>query len=331
MLDYFYGKNVTDKFVSEKLFIDSKTHNERKKTTKKYVKISDVKQNTCYICKSKEKSVIGNISGINYVKCKKCNHAYTEKRLSLKNLNKFYSQSESWVSNYYNDKKLLKLREDIIRPKLKLISKYANGKNWLDIGSADGSSIQVLKKEGFNATGLELSKNSIKFAKEFRNIELLPYDLDKFSKTNTKKWNVISMFCILEHLIDPVNALDTSNRLLSKNGIIAIEVPNFDSISAFVQLNSKNIPDRHLLVNSHIMLFTEQSLTYALNKSGFEPIAMWYFGMDTIELFNYAAQNGIFKNLFVDRGLSSLINSIQKSIDTQKLSDGMLMIARKIK
>jgi 2-polyprenyl-3-methyl-5-hydroxy-6-metoxy-1,4-benzoquinol methylase len=330
-MDYFYGKNVTKKFVSEKLFINNKTHDEREKTTKKYVQISDVKQNICYICKSKKKSIIGNISGVNYVKCTKCNHAYTEKRLSLKNLNKFYSQSESWVSNYYNDKKLLKLREDIVRPKLKLISKYAKGKNWLDIGSADGSSIQVLEKEGFNATGLELSKNSVKFAREFRNIELLPCDLDEFSRTNTKKWNVISMFCILEHVLDPIKTLEKSNRLLSKNGIIAIEVPNFDSISSHTQLISKNIPDRHLLVNSHIMLFTEKSLTYALNKSGFEPIALWYFGMDTIELFNHLGQNRIFKDFFAEKDLTSLINSMQRSIDTQKLSDGMLMIARKIR
>ena len=34
--------------------------------------------------------------------------------------------------------------------------------------------------------------------------------------------------------------------LLSKNGIIAIEVPNFDSISSYIQLTSKNIPDRKM-------------------------------------------------------------------------------------
>ena len=314
--------------MAEKLF-RSDINNEIKKTTKKYVKISNISQDVCYICKSKKKSIIGNISGINYVICKKCKHVYTDKRLSLENLNMFYTKDRSF-SNTYSNKKFLKLREDIVRPKIKLISKYAKGKNWLDIGSADGSSIQILKKKGFNATGLELSEHSIKFAREFRNVELLPYDLDEFSRTSTKKWNVISMFCILEHLIDPVKALKCSNRLLSKNGIIAIEVPNFDSISSYIQLTSKNIPDRHLLVNSHIMLFTKESLIYALNKSGFQPIAMWCFGMDTIELLKFLRQNTrTFKNSFLEKILMSLVNSIQLSIDKQKLSDSMLMIAMK--
>lgn len=326
-MDYFYGKKVTEKFISEKLF-HSDVNNEIKKTTKKHAKISDVIQDTCYICKSKKRFIVGNISGINYVKCKKCNHVYTDKRLSLENLNKFYTKDHSF-SDTYSNKKFLKLREDIIRPKLNLISKYAKGKNWLDIGSADGSSIQALKKKGFNAIGLELSEHSIKFAKKFRNVELLPYDLNEFVRTSTKKWDIISMFCILEHLTDPVKALESSNKLLSKNGIIAIEVPNFDSISTSIQLILKNNPDRHLLPDLHVMLYTKESLTYALNKAGFQPIAMWYYGMDTIELLKFLRQNKTFENSLVEKHLISLVNSIQKSMDEQKLSDMMLIIARK--
>ena len=78
------------------------------------------------------------------------------------------------------------------------------------------------------------------------------------------------------------------------------------------------------------MLFTKESLTYALNKTGFQPISMWYFGMDSIELFKSLRQNNIFKNLLSEKHLINLVNSIQNSIDKEKLSDAMLMIARKI-
>ncbi len=100
-MDYFYGKKVTEKFILEKLFHND-TNNEIKKSTKKYVKISDVSQNTCYICKSKKRIIVGNVSGINYVRCKKCNHAYTEKRLSLENLNTYYTKNQSFVVFVYN-------------------------------------------------------------------------------------------------------------------------------------------------------------------------------------------------------------------------------------
>ena len=76
--------------------------------------------------------------------------------------------------------------------------------------------------------------------------------------------------------------------------------------------------------------FTKESLIYALNKSGFQPIAMWCFGMDTIELLKFLRQNTrTFKNSVLEKILMSLVNSIQLSIDKQKLSDSMLMIAMK--
>ena len=145
-----------------------------------------------------------------------------------------------------------------------------------------------------------------------------------------EKWNVISFFGVLEHIPDPMNALKTCHSLLEKNGIVAIDVPNYNSISTYVQKLTQN-PNRHLIPHSHIMLFTLKSLEYALKKSGFKPVAVWLWGMDVIELLKYIdTLDGNFINSQLGEFLIKKANEIQKIFDQEKLGDDFLMIAKKI-
>lgn len=325
-MHYFFGKEMSTDFVNKKLNFDTK--NTISRSAKKLVRRLDLKQKQCFICKSKSAKKDCKIFGVNYLICNKCSHAYVDKRLSEKSLSKYYTSDKSYSAITYANKKTIKLREDIIRPKIKFIKKFAKGKNWLDIGAADGASVVVCKREGFVPVGTELSQNSRKFAKKYRKVDLSSKTLEEFVVA-TKKWDVISFFGVLEHMPEPMNALKMCHSILKKNGIIAINVPNYNSISTYVQKLIQN-PNRHLIPHSHIMLFTLQSLEYAFKNSGFKPIAMWVWGMDVIELLKYI--NSLDKN-FLNSQLGKFIiskaNEIQNIFDQEKLGDDFLMIARK--
>jgi len=78
------------------------------------------------------------------------------------------------------------------------------------------------------------------------------------------------------------------------------------------------------------MLFTLQSLEYALKKSGFKPIAVWIWGMDVIELLKYInSLDENFLNSQLGKFIISKANEIQNIFDQEKLGDDFLMIARK--
>ena len=95
--------------------------------------------------------------------------------------------------------------------------------------------VQNISQDGVSANiTFTVSTKDTKFAKKFRNIDLYPKSLAQFFKENKKKWNIISFFGVLEHLPEPMTALKISNKLLSKNGIIVLAVPNYDSISTDV-------------------------------------------------------------------------------------------------
>ena len=323
-----FGKNVTDEFIKEKLSWDS---DYIIKTARRLSKLSNLKQKKCYLCGGTKSRKVNRFYGINYLRCEKCSHVYADKRLSEKALRKFYAEDVGYSTHGYANKKILKMREDLFLSKIQYIKKYAVGKNWLDVGSADGAAVAAIIKEGFNCTGIEISKNSRAFAKKYRNLDLYHKPLEIFVKESKKKWDVVSFFGVLEHLPDPLDALRISNQLLAKNGIIAIEVPNYDSISTCVQSLS-NVTDRHLVPYGHIMVFTLESAKYCLQKTGFKPIAVWDFGMDTIELLKYMRRKDKkFANSKIYEILCKKVNEIQRIFDEATMGDCLLIMGKKVK
>ena len=326
MVQYYFGKSIPEEFIQTKLNWNSLKYIN---TAKKLARLSTVHQKKCYLCNSPRSEKQCTFYGIDYVKCLNCSHVYTNKRLSEKKLTEYYSEDEMYSTNTYANKDLIDSRNKVFKPKINFTKKFVKGKNWLDVGAADGTCMSVASKSGFHSEGIEISEHSRKFAKQVHDIDLYPKPLDSFIKSTTKKWNAISFFGVLEHLPDPINALKISNKLLAPNGIVSIEVPNFESISSYVQQHS-HTPDRHLIPYSHIMMFSEDSMTYALRKTGFEPIAFWYYGLDMIEMLKYSfKKDKDLKNSKLGYTLTKNVNKIQKTFDQQKLSDFFLVIGRK--
>lgn len=323
------GKDVPQEFIFQKL--DTTYEKNTISLSKKLTKFSYVKQNNCPICRRKNTKKECSFYGITYLRCQNCSHVFTDKRLSDKSLKKFYEKNTDYFSGTYTNKKLLKIRTKIFEPKINFIKKFVRARNWLDIGSGDGTSISVINKAGFVGQGIEPSESSRNYARRYRGITLYPNSLEEFNKENTKKWDVISYFGVLEHLSNPMMSLKLSNKLLKKGGIIAIEVPNFDSFSTKVQKMKIN-PSRHLFPHSHLMMFTLKSLNHALLKTGFQPVAVWFWGMDQIEFLKYL-KNKIkdFDKSELFAILVKLVNEHQKVIDDFEMSDFILMLARKVK
>ena len=134
----------------------------------------------------------------------------------------------------------------------------------------------------------------------------------------------------MPHLTNPINAVKLSYNLLDDEGIIVVELPNYNSVSTYVQKLSK-VPDRHLYPLTHLMIFTLDSAKYILEKNGFELIAVWFLGMDVIELLKYIARlDKTFEKSEVCEALIKKLNKLQFTLDKEGLGDEFLIIAKKI-
>ena len=62
-------------------------------------------------------------------------------------------------------------------------------------------------------------------------LDIQAISFDKVS-LDKEKYDIITFWDVLEHVTDPLSALNRSNKLLKKGGIIAINYPDINSIWA---------------------------------------------------------------------------------------------------
>jgi len=104
----------------------------------------------------------------------------------------------------------------------------------LDIACGKGRHSIYLNKKGFDVTGIDLSEQSIKYAKQFENEKLhfLVHDMRRLFYINyfDIALNLFTSFGYFETEKDHVNALKTFRKCLTINGILVIDYFNTEKI-----------------------------------------------------------------------------------------------------
>ena len=109
-----------------------------------------------------------------YVKCQKCNHVYASPR--IEDMFKYYIDKEDkkYVSNS-------EFRRKTFLGVCKLLKKFKNDGDILEIGSGMGDFIHAASNANYNCTGIEISKFAFKISKELGH-NVYNMDLDEFIK-----------------------------------------------------------------------------------------------------------------------------------------------------
>ena len=155
------------------------------------------------------------------------------------NLSSYY-KSEDYISHTDSKKTVIdKIYQTVknitLKRKLRLINEcllHQNSisrpeKNILDIGAGTGDFLKVCKVNLWNVFGIEPDM-------EARNIAakkgvLLHKDLSHFTD---KKFEIITLWHVLEHVENLEEYISTLEKLLTKNGTLIIAVPNYKSYDA---------------------------------------------------------------------------------------------------
>lgn len=151
-----------------------------------------------------------------------------------------YYKSEEYISHTDSNKSLFDkvyqfVKNITLKRKLKLINKsflHQNNisrpeKNILDIGAGTGDFLKVCKNDSWNVFGIEPDIGARNIASK-KGINLQ----ENLSKLENKKFEIITLWHVLEHVENLEEYISTLNNLLSKNGRLIIAVPNFKSYDA---------------------------------------------------------------------------------------------------
>lgn len=142
-------------------------------------------------------------------------------------------------------------------------------KSVLEIGCGRAYQLMAFKELGVDAYGLEsanapewILKNPLVEVKSLSPQSQAPWPVA------AKSMDFVIFWHVLEHLSDPVQALQETTRVLQEDKILCINLPNVASFQARLNLSTWF----HLDVPRHLFHFSKNGLIGLLRKQGYEII-----------------------------------------------------------
>lgn len=197
-----------------------------------------IKLTKCPLCESNEidgflhtKDYFFTLEKFTIERCNNCSLVFTNPLPPYDQLPKYYdtenylshnSSKSTFIDIIYRTARFLN-----IRSKYKLVNKFIDTSTVLDIGSGTGELLSYFKKKGWKTTGIEPNKAA-------RNLSIKKYGLsvfgeEKIDQLEKHSFDLVMMWHVLEHVADLSNLIKQVKKVLKKEGVIVIAVPNINS------------------------------------------------------------------------------------------------------
>ena len=271
--------------------------NNHKKINKNFI-------SKCNCCNSKNINQVYDDSFFNLpvMKCMDCLFHFVMYEEDEKNMQKYYNETYWPVFRNINNKKILDQKVDnaylikkLPSPIIKLIEStgvrkslaysqfrylksYLKGKTLFEIGPGEGFILELFEKNNYNVFGMEASKENLNvISSKLRNGKIEIGFAEDISKIN-KKFDVIILSHVLEHLVDFRKVLLNIKNLLVDDGIFFIEVPNCKNFEML---------EHSIYTQPHLHHFTKLSLELLLEDLGFKIIKIDTFSANVVSLTDH--------------------------------------------
>jgi len=236
-------------------------------------------QRKCNLCSSVHHEGLYKINGYHIVKCIKCGFIFLNPspiQTPAEIYEKGYFTGECNQKDTHNvcgwdcftDENVaaMKLRS---RQRLDYIEKSISPGCLLDIGCGIGIFLAEARSRNWTPYGVDVSDFAVHYAREvlrLSNVEKV--DVEKID-LEEGRFDAITMFHVIEHVLNPKALLKTCHRLLKPGGVLFIETPDISGKRA----KDAGINWEYLKIPEHLNYFTNRTLLMALKYVGLKPIA----------------------------------------------------------
>jgi SAM-dependent methyltransferase len=213
----------------------------------------------CPICGSGA-GFLFNIDGVPLLRCQ--NKACGFRFLDL----------EQWTSpyvdaDYFDDWTPGPINETLpwVLARIDIVRRFKRNGIAVDLGCGIGETAVALSNAGFSVTGVEESTKTIAFLKQqYPSVEWINQSILDFAAGNGGRFDVVTLFHVLEHIPHPENAIRLVDRLLRDDGVIVIEVPDVEG--GLARLSGKKWG---YFVRHHVNYFSARSLQNLMRQFGY--------------------------------------------------------------
>ena len=154
---------------------------------------------------------------------------------SLEKLPEYY-KSEDYISHTDSKRNLFEkvyhlVKKVSLKSKLKLINSFASKeKTLLDVGCGTGDFLQVAKENNWCISGIEPNEEARVIANNKTSNSV--FEIEELLKFEANKFDVITLWHVLEHLPNLDKHIAVFKKILKPNGALIIAVPNYKSYDA---------------------------------------------------------------------------------------------------
>jgi len=119
-----------------------------------------------------------------------------------------------------------------LRKRCKAVLRYKKHGRLLDVGCATGDFLNAMRRyRGWEVYGVEINKSASEYARRQLGLMVETGTLEDVDFPEMY-FDVVTLWHVLEHIYDPIDALKKIYRLLKPDGILIFTTPNLDSLDA---------------------------------------------------------------------------------------------------
>lgn len=228
----------------------------------------------------------------------------------VENLSNYY-QSEKYISHTDSKKSIFDFvyqyaKNINLKHKKVLLKKHKSSGNLLDYGCGTGDFLNYIKKD-FEAEGIEPNKHAASIAVKKSNLNIAcSTDLTLFKNEN---FDIITLWHVLEHIPNLKEVSIQLKRILKRDGVLIIAVPNHKSYDAQYYQNFWAAYD----VPRHLWHFSKDSMKNWWNQFEMKIIEVAPMKLDAFYVSILSEQYRKKNSLYFIKGLLRGLLSNQKA------------------
>jgi len=224
----------------------------------------------CDLCGTVEAKLITVSNGFNLVECKNCGFVYINPRPPKEILRNFYKEYfseesddiDAWRREFQS--LYLQIKDEI--------NKMCEAKGRiLDIGCSFGFFLDLMRKDGWEVFGLDYSKTAVDYATNVLKLPNIIYGGIEDGNFSDNFFDVVTIFYVLEHVVDPTETLRLIHKILKKGGHLINRVPLTRPLIPVYRLLGKPTFEAPMHLND----FSPKTMSMFLEKTNFRDIKIY--------------------------------------------------------
>jgi SAM-dependent methyltransferase len=225
--------------------------------------------------------------GYELVRCGDCGLAFVANPPSEEELERLYSFANGYHLPFRDDDGEIALRFRFAERQLAAVSRHRTPPGrCLDIGASAGFFVKTASDHGWDAEGIELSKDTSALARERYGADVKAARLED-TNFEPGSFDVVTLWDVIEHVPDPLDTMRRVSELVKPGGVVGLITPNLDGLFSRRSYRVGRRLNHWPAVEPplHLFQFSVQSLTALLDRVGLQTLEVKHEQVPLAHLF----------------------------------------------